>query len=404
LLETVLFCVLLPGCSESPNDDSAGPAGAGGSVSAGGAGGDGASGGAGGEIDPGPPPAGDTCDAPVDVNAVATKEADGTLVVTGTNVAARTDLEACDPTSDPVSDVFYRYTASVTGRLQWLLEPSTPTRFLMDVRTSCTDTSSSQSCDDCFPQCFGERDVTEGDTLFFAISGIRTTNSPDGTGDFALSLLLLPKPSLGDACVSPNAGGLPCPDGTECQEASGRTPICGVPACGDGFLGFTPFECEDGNTASNDGCSATCQFDAQGAGGVDCDSPVTLNLPRIRGVANEAVLRMAIASGDFVAGSDLSASCAAGAGPEAVYVFELAEPSSIKVTAGNAEVLSVRRAPLTDCGSEEIACTAGPASDALTLDLGLVEPGRYAILLDREEPTTAATPTYSIDVVATPPP
>jgi cysteine-rich repeat protein len=351
----------------------------------------------------GPPPAGDTCADAVDVNAAATAQADGTLLVTGTNVDARTDLVVCDPfgVGSAIADVVYRYTVTATGGLLWDLRRVTPTQFTVDVRMTCDDATTTLACDECGVACGTEMEVTAGDTLFFVVSGLPTTNSPRGTGTFELSVLERPDPGLGEACVS---GGRPCPTGSECQQPVSGSAVCGAPACGDGFLGFTPLECEDGNTVSNDGCSDVCLIDAQGAGGATCLAPATLNLPRIRNVLGGSVVSLAAFQGDFAAGSDLGASCATAAGPEAVYVIDIAVPSSLAVSATNAEALSIRRAGASDCGAltDELGCTAGLPTATLGLTLDSVQPGRYSIILDREEPSAATTTTYTGDVIVTP--
>ena len=411
----VLISALLLGCSDSKptNQTPTGRAGSanvpdGGDVAAGAGGEGGAGGEAGSEpgMDAGPPPPGDTCDDAVDVNELGVAQPDGALVVSGTNVAARKDLEVCDQggTATQTADVVYRYTASATGGLRWTLEETTPTRFVVDVRTSCADMSSTTLCDECGVNCTNEMELNEGDTLFFIISGVPTTNSPDGGGSFELSFLLTPDPGLGDPCVSPNAGGRLCPEGSECQEPLDGQAVCGSPVCGDGFLGFMPLSCEDGNMDSGDGCSSTCEFDAQGPGSATCSDLVTLNLPRIRGVLDDSVHLYGGATGDFVAGSDLDASCSAAAGPEAVYVFELTAPSPVQITAENAEVLSLRRAEVASCGTEEVDCVTGAPTGSLVLDFAELEAGRYAVILDREEPTLATTSTYVFDVMVGPTP
>ena len=421
MLKQVLMAVLLVGCSEAATTarNSDGAAGGGGAASdddaAGGAGGvEAGMAGAAGEPDLGPAPPGDTCADAVDINEEASRREDGALIITGTNMGARSDLEAsCDTFSAPLADVVYAYTPEATGGLRWTFDGVTSTQFVADVRSECDSTAASLQCDSCALHCSGDIEVTAGETLYFAIFGVRTSNSPDGTGVFDLILQLTPDPGVGDACVSPyHGGGRACPADTVCQDEQGEAAICGESACGDGLLSFEPLECDDGNSASDDGCSAVCEPDLQGPGAASCEAPTTLNLPRMRqkfetahhrhpprmrAILDDSVFSLASGAGDFVDGSDLSASCSDAAGPEAVYWFELLVPSYVKISAQNAEVLSLRRAGDTDCGTEELGCIAGSASSALELPFEL-EAGRYAVIADREEPTLAATPSYVVDV------
>ncbi len=398
-------CLLVVACSESGEDSSSATgAGMGGSAGTGGtlAGAAGVSGDGGGP-ELGPPPAGDTCADAVDVDAVATAVADGVLVVSATNVNGRTDLEVCDTSTSPVADVVYRYTVPATGGLHWWLESVTPTRFVADVRSTCDDPTSNLACDDCYGTCGTDLEVTAGDTLFFVISGVRTTNSSEGAGEFELGLRLSPDPALGESCMSPYAGGRACPEGSVCQAQPDEEPICGAPSCGDGYLSFDPLQCDDGNSMPDDGCSDSCEIDMQGPGGATCAEPATLNLPPVRGILSGELWHMAYGTGDFVAGDDEVASCATADGPEAIYVFEIDRPYQVEITAQNAEVLSVRRAGASDCGTDELKCVSGTADSALALTFPSLDPGRYAILLDRENPTSATSDTYNVDVVVSVP-
>src|SRR5262245_26550268 len=114
MLRSLLLCALLFACSGSSEDDeptmnNGGTGAAAGAAGEGGESGSAAEAGAGGVPDLGPPPAGDTCADAVDVNDVAETDADGTLIIRGTNVAARDDLTACDTLSSPLADVVYSY-------------------------------------------------------------------------------------------------------------------------------------------------------------------------------------------------------------------------------------------------------------------------------------------------------
>lgn len=63
----------------------------------------------------------------------------------------------------------------------------------------------------------------------------------------------------GDGIIDPGFGE-ECDGGASCDTSCQR-----VPTCGDGFLD-SPELCDDGNTASNDGCSSSCNLEICGAG------------------------------------------------------------------------------------------------------------------------------------------
>jgi cysteine-rich repeat protein len=239
--------------------------------------------------------------------------------------------------------------------------------------------------------------------LYFVIFGLQSSRSSDGTGTFDLILTPAIEPELGEACVAPNWGGRACPEGSVCQGALGEAATCGEPACGDGLLSFDPLDCEDGNDVSGDGCSTTCKADRQGAGSDTCATPTQLNFPAMRGTVDDGVFSHALAAGTFIAGSELTSSCAEAAGPEAVYVIELDQPQFAQLSAEEADVLSVRRAGESDCGTEELACAVATGAFPVSLTLDL-EPGRYSIIVDRNEPTLAMGADYSLSASIRPPP
>lgn len=348
------------------------------------------------------PPPGDTCADAIDANDVGLVGADGSLSVHATNENANTDLNGCTDRPGVVQrpDIVVRYTATATGGLRFTIDPDATTRMIGDVRTICDDPSTNVFCDDCSLSCNDELEVSEGDELFFVVSGVLTTGSPDGYGEVDMTFLLLPDPALGDPC-DPNSR--PCPAGSECQEPETGAAICGVRACGDGYLGYTFTECEDGNTTPGDGCDSTCMVDRQGAGAETCAAPTELQLPRVRGISLGGevppVHRMALAGGAFTGLTDVVPTCAFVGGPDAIYTFTLDAPAAVEIEASNTDVLSLRRGTLA-CGEDFGACDMGDPSTARMLTFGSLAAGTYTIVLSRIAP---ATGDYSVSVLVDPP-
>jgi len=352
------------------------------------------------DLDAGPAVAGDDCSRAIDVMSVATIQPDGTLIVSTSNAGAHVDIEVCDPSLGPgvrTSDLVYRYDVPEAGRLHWELDPgSPPALFTIDARSACGEPSSTFYCDECPLRCIYERDVRAGETIFFVVSTIATIGGPE-PGTFELRVRLLPFLGAGDVCA-PGAmpGERTCAPGLACQDEGGAGPVCGTPACGDGFLGYRFLECDDGNSVSGDGCSSTCEPDDQGGGGATCAEATTLALVRVR-LSTDSTTVLASARGVMVPGSDASASCAATAGPEAFYAIDVAAPSRLELGAGGAESVSVVAA----CGGPELGCAGAtpPAISMLTIDR--VEPGRYVIVVDRAEPSAATSGDYTLELIAT---
>jgi cysteine-rich repeat protein len=345
-------------------------------------------------LDAGPPPPGDTCAEAVDVNAEGTTGSDGVIRIHGDNFAARHDLDVCDPSppTDTLADVVYVYTPDADGTLRWELERTTPTLLTIDVRSTCDDADSGLQCDQCPVRCIADLPMTAGEPVFFVISGVRTTGSPDAMGEFDLRLTPIAFLEAGEAC-DPTMTEPACRPGLGCQDEGGATPVCGP--CGDGFLGFGLFVCDDGNTTPGDGCSATCEVDDQSPGGPSCAAATTLRLVSAR--VGAEVIEYATARGDVVAGSDVSVSCATGAGPEAVYAFDLAVASDVEVSATGADALGLYRVDGTTCGTE-IQCMAD-AGTPLVMASGLAA-GSYLVVVDRTAPSAAAGTACSVEVIA----
>jgi cysteine-rich repeat protein len=354
------------------------------------------------DAEPGPPPAGDTCADAIDANAHGTLDADGVLRLAATNVNARTDLEVCEPIpSAPGADVVVVYTPPVAGRLHWTLEPEDRNLFFVDLRSACEDGDSTLDCAQCAcvscsSPCERRRAVEAGVPLYFVVSGVPNTAVSSGMAGFVMGFALEPFLGPGDAC-DPGSTFPRCASELACQDEGGPTPVCGVEACGDGFLGFRSLDCEDGNLDDGDGCSSTCAVEEQTPGAGSCAQPATLHLPRTR---LGSIVQYAIASGEMVTGTGAGISCAGGAGAEAGLAFELAAPSRLVIGTRDPDLVSVRREGSGACDGEELVCGGGDPA-LLGVELPELEAGRYVVVLHRDAAGAGAT--YQVEILASPP-
>ncbi len=347
--------------------------------------------------DAGPPPPGDTCADAIDANAVGTTGADGVLRVFATNVAARTDLEVCEPIpAATLADVVVVYTPEVAGRLHWTLDPANRNLFFVDLRSTCEDAGSTLdcvrcACISCGSPCDRQRDVEGGVPLYFVVSGVPNTAIASGMDDFVMGFELEPFLAPGETC-DPDVSFPRCRDDLVCQD-EGDGPVCGTEVCGDGFLGYRLFECDDGNSEGGDGCSSSCEAEEQSLAPSTCAAPVALALPptRVGGVAG-----FGLAAGELTASSSPSASCAAGPGAEAAVLFELTAASRLEAGAEGVDAIAVRREGTGACDGEELACASGDSG----IVLDPLEAGRYVVVLHANG--AAAGTGYVLQVAATP--
>lgn len=348
--------------------------------------------------DAGPPPPGDTCADAIDANAVGVTGADGVLRVFATNVAARTDLEVCEPIpASTLADVVVVYTPEVAGRLHWTLDPANRNLFFVDLRSSCEDAGSTLDCAQCAciscaSPCDRRRFVEAGVPLYFVVSGVPNTAIASGMDDFVMAFELEPFLAPGETC-DPGASFPRCRDDLTCQD-EGDGPVCGTEVCGDGFVGYGILECDDGNTEGGDGCSASCELEEQSLGPSTCAAPAPLSLPRTR---LDGVVGYGVAAGELSAVASPTASCAPGPGAEAVVLVELTAAARVEVGAERADVIAVRREGTGACDGEELAC--GTAASGIVLDP--LEAGRYVVVVHGNG-AAAAGSSYLLHVVADP--
>jgi len=345
--------------------------------------------------DAGPPIPGDDCDAPLDFAALATVGPEGMLHVDGDNTGGHVDDSLCDLGISCVADVVYEWTPEADGDLIFWLERTSVTRFGFDIRTACgaawTSIGRNYPCGD---RCGWELEVVAGEPLYFVVAGQRTSGNPEGMGTFAVTLDFDPFVVDGEACDH-EADRPRCTPDLVCQDEGGEAPVCGEARCGDGYIGFGWFDCDDGNTTSGDGCSDECTYDEQGPGAATCADAPELRLIPGRIVAPDLIL-YGTGAGTLAGGSDLGASCATAAGPEVVYRVNV-PPGLAHLTVGGAGLDTISLVPASD-GCAAIAsvglCAAGAA-----LEIDDPAPGDYFVVGDRSG-TGFADDRYSVEILA----
>jgi cysteine-rich repeat protein len=154
-----------------------------------------------------------------------------------------------------------------------------------------------------------------------------------------------------DAGIGPEGGALPESGPIIAPEAS---------PCGNKKVD-TGEECDDGNTASNDGCSATCALESGGAEDLCGGAPLAL---ATTGASTLYTAHVAGTTAKLF--NHYGASCGGGSGADAVYVITPPRTGRAvaRVTAGFDAVLSVRTG--CDDPKTELGCnsTSAPAADA----------------------------------------
>lgn len=177
--------------------------------------------------------------------------------------------ELCD-TTIPIGDLGECPVACNDGQdctSDLLLEPGTcnascnftPITMASDGDMCCPPGANPTTDSDCVTTC-GDGAVTGIETCDTAITtgpGVCPTACNDG--DVCTADTLVNAGTCRAACqtspIPPGAIDQCCPAGADL----GDDPDC-PPACGDGVI-TAPETCEDGNTSSGDGCSATCRFE-----------------------------------------------------------------------------------------------------------------------------------------------
>lgn len=132
---------------------------------------------------------------------------------------------------------------------------------------SIVQTSFGESCDDgrndgryggCTPTCARAPHCGDGVRQpSYEQCDLGAANNTGAYGGCTSQCRLAPR--CGDGVVQASEGET-CDDGRNNGSYGGCTPTCQyAPRCGDGILDRPQEQCDDGNTVSNDGCSATCE-------------------------------------------------------------------------------------------------------------------------------------------------
>lgn len=221
---------------------------------------------------------------------------------------------SCGGGSGP--DAMYRLTPSVSG---WATARLTASfAGVLAVRTACEDGASELGCD------VGSREratelsfpVMAGETVHLLVDGYAATR-----GAYAL-----------DVTVAPSV-------------------------CGDGVAG-SPEECDDGNVAGGDGCSASCKLEA---------APAICGASGYRLVPDGAPARVSFAGDTATRANALSpiACSRPGAGPDVAYALTAGAAGSLALTLTGGfddAVLHVRRA--CQDATSQVDCVAAPTTSA----------------------------------------
>lgn len=125
-------------------------------------------------------------------------------------------------------------------------------------------------------------------------------------------------------------------------------------------------ECDDGNTLSQDGCSATCTLESGGPADLCDGAPLAL----VKDAASSTLYKGHVAGSTAKLYNHYAASCGGGSGPDAVYVMTppMTGRAVARISAGFDALLSVR----TSCNDTktELACDSVSPSSAADAGAG----------------------------------
>ncbi len=272
-----------------------------------------------------------TCSSPLDLAAVATREADGTLRLTASHRAAPDEYDTICSSSVVSPELLFSFVADESGVLTVALDSIDDAwDSVIDIRTDCTRASSSLSCvsarADAAAATASVR-VERGET-YYVMSEF--TPDDDALADyqrrhFELTARIEPFLLAGATCVPTDLTHL-CGDALTCADDGLGVNRCVATVCGDGVPEGHE-ACDDGNTAPTDGCAMDCSIEVAGTGGVACADAEALALTPTGPTALGAV-----ALGDTLGtGDDYPRFCGATGSEETVYSFVLTDTRNVVV-------------------------------------------------------------------------
>jgi cysteine-rich repeat protein len=227
----------------------------------------------------------------------------GTTVVSGTTNLTHppSPIHTLSPCSSTGPDGYYPFTAPISGVATASLTSAT-FRSSIGVRSGCLPSGAQLTCDDTTGNGGQEItfSVTQGATYWLAVAGANLSGGPKQLGRFTMDVKLVP------------AG------------------------CGDTFVN-APEVCDDGNTVSGDGCSATCTLEAL-AGISACPGKAVV----LSGAG--AAVRKATLTVNTAPLPNATAGACGGSGPEGILKItpDISGQLLVRATAGYAVVLHAR--------------------------------------------------------------
>ena len=218
-------------------------------------------------------------------------------------------------------------------------------------------------------------------------------------------------PSCGDGVVS---SGEVCDDGNadntdSCVIDPGSGVLCQPASCGDGFVQAGVEACDDGNTASGDGCDASCLAESCGDGvlqmalGEECDGgPSCLSDCTLDLAASCAGAPLLSGAGTIGDSAGFSGSCAGASGREQLFRFTPGNP-------GQSGVVTIHLHAEADLGlylregcqdaTREVGCINAPTGEE-TLSLQVPGGREYTLFVDGVTPADEGN--FTLEMTFTP--
>jgi cysteine-rich repeat protein len=304
-----------------------------------------------------------------------------------TSLGSATLMGSCGSTAGSGSEIVHRFVMPFDGNFD--VSMSAGFDSVSYIRTGtcagaeaiCTDSTNISST--------ALSNYTSGTAIFLVVDGYAAS----AIGSYSLNVAFSRVVGDGQPCGATAMAH--CADGLVCH-TDGATSVCRAVMCNDGLIEGTE-ECEDGNTAPGDGCSAMCMLEDQGVGGDTCAAPVALVLAPT-GLGSMA----AYATGDTTgAAGNYGNECVVGMeDPDVVYSLTTTETSDIIVrmipTMGFNGAVSIRGGGDCATASTEISCDSGTSAN-YAYAFG-VEPGTYYIIVDGQGDTADDHGMYGLEV------